>query len=92
MGRRDTGTEMSDEMAEQMKLPDQQEVIRYATLAFAYAEAAIALASEDELLAVPKVDPDGDTRLDNVLVYQEHLSRHLGTIEAIRGLQGIGGS
>jgi hypothetical protein len=92
MGRRDTGTEMSDEMAEQMKLPDQHEVIRYATLAFAYAEDAIAPASEDELLAVPKVDPDGDTRLDNVLVYLEHLSRHLGTIEAIRGLQGIGGS
>ena len=92
LGRRDTGTEMSDEMAEQMRLPDQQEVIRYARLAFAYAEDAIAPASEDELLAVPKVDPDGDTRLDNVLVYLEHLSRHLGTIEAIRGLQGIGGS
>jgi DinB family protein len=92
LGRRDTGTEMSDEMAEQMKLPDQREVIRYAALAFAYAEEAITPASDDELLAVPKVDPDGDTRLDNVLVYLEHLSRHLGTIEAIRGLQGTGGS
>jgi hypothetical protein len=39
------------------------------------------------LLAAPKVDPDGDTKLDNVLIYLEHLSRHLGMIEAIKGLQ-----
>jgi hypothetical protein len=44
------------------------------------------------LLAVPKVDPDGDSRLDNLLIYLEHLSRHLGMIESIRGLQGLVGS
>jgi uncharacterized damage-inducible protein DinB len=31
-------------------------------------------------------DPDADTQLDNALIYLEHLSRHLGMIEAIRGL------
>src|SRR6266853_3897647 len=30
LGRRDTGTEMSDEMAEAMQLPDQKEVVGYA--------------------------------------------------------------
>jgi hypothetical protein len=79
-------------MAEAMRLPDREEVIRYARLAFAYSEQAMALAPDMELLAAPKVDPDGDTRLDNVLVYLEHLSRHLGTIEAIRGLQEPTGS
>jgi hypothetical protein len=85
LGRRDTGTEMSDAAAEEMRFPDQKEVISYARLAFAYAEAAITLVTDDQLLAAPKVDPDGDTKLDNVLIYLEHLSRHLGMIESIRG-------
>jgi len=92
MGRRDTGTEMSDEAAEDIRFPDQQDVIGYARLAFAYAEEGIELIPDDLLLAVAKDDPDGDTQLDNVLIYLEHLSRHLGMIESIRGLQGLVGS
>ena len=92
LGRRDTGTEMSDEAAEEVKFPDQAEVIRYATLAFAYAEEGIGIIPNELLLAVAKDDPDGDTQLDNVLIYLEHLSRHLGMIESIRGLQGLVGS
>src|SRR5712691_3978701 len=87
LGRRDTGTEMSNEAAEDIRFPDQEEVVGYARLAFAYAEEAIKLISDDQLLALPKVEPDGDTKLDNVLIYLEHLSRHLGMIESIRGLQ-----
>lgn len=92
MGRRDTGTEMSDEAAEGIRFPDPKEVIGYARLAFAYAEEGIELLPDGLLLAVAKDDPDGDTQLDNVLIYLEHLSRHLGMIEAIRGLQGLTGS
>jgi hypothetical protein len=92
MGRRDTGTEMSDEAAEEIRFPDQQDVVGYARLAFAYAEEGIELIPDDLFLAVSKPDPDGDTQLDNVLIYLEHLSRHLGMIESIRGLQGLVGS
>jgi hypothetical protein len=92
MGLRDTGTKMSDETAEGIRFPDQKEVVNYARLAFAYAEKAIGLISDDQLLAMAKVDPDGDTKLDNALIYLEHLSRHLGMIEAIRGLQELAGS
>ncbi len=92
LGRRDTGTEMSDEMAEQVRFPDQNEVVGYARLAFAYTEEAITFTPADRLLAVEKDDPDNDSLLDNVLIYAEHLSRHLGMIEAIRGLQGSAGS
>src|ERR1700730_13391652 len=92
MGRRDTGTEMSDEAAEEIRFPSQKEVIDYARLAFAYADEAIKLIPEDLLLATAKADPDGDTNADNVLIYLEHLSRHLGMIESIRGLQGMVGS
>jgi len=78
---------MSDEAAEEMRLPVQKEVVDYARLVFAYAEEAIKLITDEELLAVPRVEPDGDTKLDNVLIYLEHLSRHLGMIESIQGLQ-----
>jgi hypothetical protein len=92
MGRRDSGTEMSDEMAEKIRFPEQNEVVRYARLAFAYADEAVELMPEDLLLAVAKDDKDGDTNADNVVIYLEHLSRHLGMIESIRGLQGLVGS
>ena len=92
LGRRDTGTEMPDEAAELIRFPAQAEVVSYARLAFAYADEAIKLIPDDQLLAAPKVDPDGDTKLDNVLIYLEHLSRHLGMIEAISGLRGSVGS
>ncbi len=92
MGRRDTGTEMSDEAAEAMRFPVQTDVIAYAKLAFAYAEEAITLIPDELFLAVAKGDPDGDTTIDNVLIYLEHLSRHLGMIESIRGLQKAAGS
>jgi hypothetical protein len=89
LGRRDTGTGMSDEMAEAIRFPDQKEVVSYAGLAFAYTEEGIALVPDGRLLAVEKDDPDGDTLLDNVLIYAEHLSRHLGMIESIRGLRAV---
>jgi len=92
LGRRNAGTGMSDEAAESMRFPDQDEVIGYAARAFAYAEAAIELVPEARWLAVAVDDPDSDTYLDNILIYLEHLSRHLGTIESIRGLQGMVGS
>lgn len=92
MGRRDTGTEMSDEMAERIRFPEQRDVVAYARHAFAYAEEAIELMGDDRLPAVAKDDPDGDTNLDNVFIYLEHLSRHLGMMESIRGLQGLAGS
>jgi hypothetical protein len=36
-----------------------------------------------------KDDADGDSNVDNAFIYLEHLNRHLGMIEAIRGLQGV---
>jgi hypothetical protein len=92
MGRRDTGTGMPDEAAEQVRFPDQKEVVGYARRAFKYADEALELIPDDRLLAMAKDDPDGDTNADNVLIYLEHLSRHLGMIEAIRGLQDMAGS
>jgi hypothetical protein len=90
MGRHDRGTELSDELAENIRFPNQREVVGYARGAFAYADAAIELIPEDLLLSVAKDDPDGDTNLDDVVIYLEHLCRHLGMIESIRGAPGFG--
>ena len=92
MGRRDAGTDLSDEDADRIKFPPQGEVIDYARRTFIFAEDAIAAIPDDLLLEVAKDDPDGDTNLDNLIIYLEHLSRHLGMIESIRGLQGLVGS
>jgi len=92
LGRRESGTEMSDEMAESLRFPDQSEVTGYARRAFAFAEEAIASIPDGLLLAVAKDDADGDSNVDNAFIYLEHLNRHLGMIEAIRGLQGMAGS
>src|ERR1700693_4948363 len=43
MGRRDTGTEMSDEAAQEIRFPDQKEGVAYARSAFASADKAIGL-------------------------------------------------
>jgi hypothetical protein len=92
LGRRDTGTEMPDDNAENMKFPYQSAVIGYARRAFAFVEDAIESIPDEVMLAVAKDDPDGDTNLDNAFHYLAHLDRHLGMIEAIRGLQGMAGS
>src|SRR5260370_5588639 len=51
MGLRDTGTEMSDEAADAMRVLAQTDVIAYAKLAFAYAEKTTTLTPEQMLHA-----------------------------------------
>ena len=92
IGRRDAGTGMDDASAEEMRFPEQASVVDYSRLAFDFAISAISAIPDHELTIVAKDDPDGDTYLDNILIYYEHLNRHLGMIEAIRGLQGLSGS
>ncbi len=92
IGRRDAGTGMGDAAAERMRFPEPSVVVDYARRSFAFVGSALGAIPEDRLTAVAKDDPDGDTYLDNILIYYEHLNRHLGMIEAIRGLQGLSGT
>jgi hypothetical protein len=43
---------------------------------------------EEDLLTEAPGDPDGDSYAENVLIYVEHGSRHLGMLEAVVGLLG----
>jgi hypothetical protein len=92
MGRRDTGTEMDDESADALRLPDKPVVVDYARRVFARLQAVLKAIPEASLFAVIPGDPDGDSYAQNIMLYLDHVQRHLGMIEALRGLQGTAGS
>jgi hypothetical protein len=92
MGVRDTGTSMADVDAEQVRLPAKAEVVAYARQVFARLDELAKALPDEVLLAVMPGDPDLDTTAENVLIYLEHASRHLGTIEALKGQLGLKGS
>jgi len=92
MGRRDTGTGMDDEPADALRLPGKAVVLDYAQRVFAHLQAVLKAMPDDSLFAVMADDPDGDSYADNIMIYLDHVERHLGMIEALRGLQGTAGS
>lgn len=92
MGRRDTGTGMDDESADALRLPGKAVVLDYARRVFAHLEAVLNAMPDASLFAVMPEDPDGDSYADNIVIYLDHVQRHLGMIEALRGLQGSAGS
>jgi len=92
MGRRDTGTEMDDEAADALPLPDRALVVDYARRVFARLQAALSALPVASMFTVMADDPDGDTYAHNIMLYLDHVQRHLGMIEALRGLQGTIGT
>jgi DinB superfamily len=92
MGQRDTGTGMDDESADALRLPGKAVVLDYARGVFAQLQAVLKAIPDISLFAVMRDDPDGDTYADNIMIYLDHVQRHLGMIEALRGLQGTAGT
>lgn len=93
LGYRDTGMALSDEAAQALALPDGATLLAYATRTFAAAEATV-LAVDDEHFGISGRDPLGrETTVGNaVLNHLLHLGRHLGMIEALRGVLGLHGT
>ena len=91
MGRRDTGTDMDDESADALRLPDKAVVLDYARRVFARLQAVLQAIPGTSLFVVMPDDPDGDSFAQNIMLYLDHVQRHLGMIEALRGLQGAAG-
>ena len=92
MGLRDTGTDMEDGAADQLRLPGKDELIGYASRAFSHIDAVVSALPAADLFAVMPGDSDGDTYAEQILAWIEHDARHLGTIEAMRGLLGLRGA
>jgi uncharacterized damage-inducible protein DinB len=92
MGYRDTGTSMEDAAAEQMRLPAKAEVVDYARRAFAYVDEVCGSLTDEMLLSELPGDPDHDSVGQNLMLYLEHVNRHLGMMEAMKGQLGLIGS
>jgi hypothetical protein len=92
MGYRDTGTTMEPEAAEHMRLPAKAEVVDYARRAFAFVDEVCGSLSDEQLLMELPGDPDGDSVGQNLMLYLEHVNRHLGMMEGMKGQLGLTGS
>jgi uncharacterized damage-inducible protein DinB len=93
LGYGDTGMELGDDMAAELRLPGKPALLEYAQAAFAAADRAIG-ALDDQLLLERGPDIYGreNTAAYVLLVHLSHASRHLGTIEGLRGVQGLRGT
>ena len=93
LGGNDSGMGMDEEVSVTMPLPDKQTVLTYARSAFAAADAACRAADDEQFVA------DGEDLYGRqssvgaaILSHLGHANRHLGSIEALKGLAGKKGT
>jgi len=88
-----TGTGLGDEQAAALQLPGRDELMAYASAAFRLLQETVAGLDDTQLAS--QVDPrDGTHRSIQALLFMHitHVNRHLGMVEAIKGLQGLRGT
>jgi len=89
LGKGDTGMELPDEEAASLPFPGRDALAGYLRHAFGDLEAVVAQIED------PELTEEGDDLLggraplaDSLVRHHSHVSRHLGMIEALRGLRG----
>src|SRR5881409_2790869 len=88
-----TGMGMDDDVSAALPLPAKDELLDYARRAFEAANRAVDAADEDQLRESCADFYGRQTSVGAaVLGHLAHLNRHLGMIEALRGLRGMRGS
>lgn len=87
------GAGLDDEASAALPLPDTAELVGYCRVAFTELQTAVALL-DDEVLARRVIDLYGDqsTMADVIVGVMSHTDRHLGMIEAVRGVLGERGT
>jgi hypothetical protein len=94
LGIEGTGSGLDDDASSALALPAKEEVVSYAREAFASAEEVLRGVRDDELL-LPSADFDdegGWVVLDHFGWHITHGARHLGMVEALKGVQGVRGT
>lgn len=102
LGHAETGMGMDEDLSARLPLPSLEELVAYARRAFADAQATVERIDEDDYLTPMEIDPRRATWLSSsdqagqvvgwVLTYARHDARHLGMIEALKGLRGLRGT
>jgi hypothetical protein len=89
LGKGDTGMELSDDEAADLPFPPGQQLTAYLRGAFGDMDAAIA-GIDDSALVVARDDLlGGEAPLgDSLIRHLAHTNRHLGMVEALRGIRG----
>jgi len=93
LGGEATGMGMDDDVSAALPLPPKDELLDYARRTFEAANRAVDAADEDQLRE-SCIDLYGRPTSVGaaVLGHLAHVNRHLGMIEALRGLRGMRGS
>jgi uncharacterized damage-inducible protein DinB len=97
LGRYGTGMEMSDEDAARLVLREKSELLDYVSMAFAGVDKLVESLSQ-EALAMKRNRTRSDENGREMTVaeflgsYVRHDNRHLGMIEALRGVMGLRGT
>ncbi len=93
LGGGDTGMGPDDDASGALPLPDREALLAYARRAFAAAEQRLAMLGPADLDA-PSTDLYGNANIVGgvLLSHLVHVNRHLGMIEALRGVQGARGT
>jgi hypothetical protein len=93
LGAGDTGMELPEEEAAQLPFPDGDVLTDYLRAAFARLDGALAQVDDARLVAVADDLLGEEMPLGDALLRQlAHANRHLGMIEALRGLRGAHGT
>jgi hypothetical protein len=93
LGYGQTGMELSDEMAADLRLPPGDVLLDYARQAFAAADSAVGALADGQLTERGDDIYGQASSVGYVLlVHLSHASRHLGMIECLRGVLGLRGT
>ncbi len=94
LGKEATGMGLDDDASAALPLPAKAEVASYARAAFAAAEELLRDVDDDELLlpTADFYDEGGWIVLEHFGWHLTHASRHLGMLEALKGVLGVEGT
>jgi hypothetical protein len=94
LGWKDAGTGLDDDASASLPLPSGTKVVAYAREAFAAAEDVLGgVRNEDLHVATSNLfDDEPCSVLDHLLWHLVHGARHLGMIEALKGVLGVRGT
>jgi uncharacterized damage-inducible protein DinB len=93
LGKHGTGMGLDDDASAALALPAKEQLLAYVREAFAAADRAAEAVRDDELETLVTDHYDRQAPKAQILImHTGHASRHLGMIEALRGVQGERGT